>query len=65
MSAVEFDQICKGRIEKQTQESCFQVSKNLFAAIKSAEAIIQKKLSDERNNDDKVKSFKEFASRLD
>lgn len=44
MSAVEFDQICKGRIEKQTQESCFQVSKNLFSAIKSAEAIIQKKL---------------------
>ena len=34
MSAVEFDQICKGRIEKQTQESCFLVSKNLFAAIK-------------------------------
>jgi hypothetical protein len=65
MSAVEFDQISLGRIPKQTQESCFQVSKNLFAALKLAETLISQKEKDEISQNDKVKNFKDFSSRLD
>ena len=34
MSAVEFDKVTLGRIPKQTEESCLQISKYIFKAIK-------------------------------
>jgi hypothetical protein len=37
LSAVEFDKICIGRIERQTEEVCFEISKKLFSSIKRAE----------------------------
>lgn len=37
LSAVEFDKICVGRIDRQTEEECYEISKNLFAAIRRAE----------------------------
>mmetsp|Transcript_5756 Transcript_5756/g.9859 ORF Transcript_5756/g.9859 Transcript_5756/m.9859 type:complete len:92 (-) Transcript_5756:103-378(-) len=45
MSAFEFDKLCVGRIEKQTEESCLQISKVLFQGIKLA---IRKQSEDEK-----------------
>ena len=39
MSAVEFDQISLGRIEKQTEESCFEIVRILFEGVKMGIAV--------------------------
>lgn len=65
LSAVEFDKICIGRIERQTEEVCFDISKKLFAAIKRAELIIKTKDQIDRNSEDKVNNFKKFSQLLE
>jgi len=52
MSAVEFDSICKGRIEKQTEESCFTISKVLFQGIKIGEKIMTQREKNEQKGGD-------------
>ena len=62
MSAVEFDQISLGRVEKQTEESCFEIVKILFEGVK-----IGLKVYDginKRQNTTKIDNFKKFESML-
>lgn len=64
MSAVEFDKITLGRIQKQTEESCLQISKYLFKAIKLAIQTEASKMTKEASEQTSA-SFKDFSSKLD
>lgn len=73
MSALEFDRICLGRIERQSEEVGLQVSKTLFASVKRAIALIaQQEAEDESSSLDKnevnekmMKKFNDFAGQLE
>ena len=43
MSALEFDRISQGRVEKQTTEACMAITKSLYAALKEAMKVIEEK----------------------
>ena len=62
MSAVEFDQISLGRIEKQTEESCFEIVKILFEGVKIGLKVFDD--LDKKQNSKKIDNFKKFESML-
>ena len=62
MSAVEFDQISLGRIEKQTEESCFEIVRILFEGVKMGIAVFDE--IDRKQNSKKIDNFKRFEAML-
>ena len=73
MSSYQFDQISQGRVEKQTEEFCFTVSKTIFSAIKRARTLIEEQQEkDEASAIDKnalnqkmMKKFDDFCGQLE
>lgn len=69
MSTLEFDKISLGRIEKQSEEVCLQVSKTLFSSVKKALEIIEKQEAEDENsaldkneaNEKLMKKFNDFC----
>ena len=62
MSAVQFDKICMGRIEKQNEEVCIKMVKVLFEGAKIGHACSQAR-ADELNQSE-VENFKKFEQLL-
>lgn len=63
MSAVEFDGISRGRVPKNTEETCFAIVKVLFQGVKIGLETKEQQASHSVHQD-KAASFKKFENML-
>ena len=63
MPAGEFDRICGGRIERQSEESCFEIVQVLFEGVKIA--LSTRSSKEESRNEDAEDKFHKFEQMLE